>query len=1519
MPFKTLDIEGLLRKQLADEEITATELRVLTRVTRIARDQGILLQTISASSARRSVQEQLRFKDAKTIRQFSKTIGERQGLGEFGHFKYYFRMRGGQRQHIGSMKIGGLIDPHEVYRELGMLATSRGMDPEDRVERLYRLLRPRASEETILHEGLHAIWFMEMGQEAKAPFIKAAREQLNIDKAFGGFRRLGPDIRALQEKSPVYARQIWRARRIESPELIDWIANEMFAHRGAAAAYNLEATYKLGRNPELDKAVRSYMKSPPRSPMTMVPEYTGADPFKDVMAGGDLGAARFKESTRLAHDTFIERHQGIRVPLANRAFNPIEGLRKGGIAEIHRRTITDFGSPFQRFASLFRRGLGFLGRMGRGVGSLFRRRTGAQVPREMLGKKVRLGTEQVAGYTQAEIRAFAQASRGMTPAEFARHMGVEWEHPLARQVGGGISVYTPEFLEIGTEMGGSGMYSWNLPRAVAEVERIGPGPKAHPSFAKAVSGVIQKRAGVQTPLTKPFTMEGLGTGVPSERYREARLAYYKTQAKGRAAIMQETGLSWQKLRPVLEQLERGEGPIAEQVAKSAIFHEAAEWRNILATQGTGTVRKGMAEYTARTGRTAVSPAELSLRQQGWTHELSVPQEELFAREAFGPESIEYKLLSIFRRESDPWYQGFTIPEANRAFQPIEGLAKGGVAEPARKVLTDFGSPYRRRNARIPLFMEQALDRSVFVDIETAGLDPAKRVPLSAATMGYLDDRAVTTHFEPEVSVRVPGGRKAVRLRDQAQFLRRMEPWPREMWRKHWQPERARFLASGGQLERPGAFFSELATKTADTGSILWAHNVHFDITGWASQHMSPEAMGKFFDASVLEPWYEMDPRRGKIYPTLTPQAWKYRARARDFPGTAPGAMRGFYGEFRATLEEAVRTGRPMVADSMMVAQSVLGMGQGAGYMPRTGDVFTGSGLEALHYAFFGKGYEAHLARADVEATRRLIDPLLTTAETLYAGAPLRGREARALYRLGAMQAGIAEANVERTFAQARLGILREGRYALRGERGRQIFTSDYKEILRIYEERFGRLSYPEMPSVKSIWSRVGLMEEAALDSMLMAEKQLPKLGVGQRIGAQVRFLKAEAEYLTGVRIPKPLMYGALAVGAVAGAAYLGRTPQEEDANTIPGLQKGGMAEYKRKIITDFGSGWRTWEWWKQLPERFKKISDWWRDREERGEFGLVGDSNMAYPAIDGFGEEGIASIIRKSSTDFGSGWRGLIHVPARWMASRGAASAEYLTKVGLAEHIATLKNELKLAESIAKMGAEMSGTLTEVEMIELRGAIETLKSASGRKQGAAILATEEVVAASKDPHGISRLKALIKEERYHEAVANSKWMRDVIGRPGAVPQEFLMAMEAQTYNAAADVRSGLRIMEEAEEASLKFSWREEYFAKMSAMRTAGPEAMNIDDFLALDDYANDRNFEILDLLEKRHRMGAMRQNVRERQLMRQRDTARMTVKTMERYAPLPISGVRMFDSPGVPGMVQRIHGSRKGSQKMYNH
>ena len=224
-------------------------------------------------------------------------------------------------------------------------------------------------------------------------------------------------------------------------------------------------------------------------------------------------------------------------------------------------------------------------------------------------------------------------------------------------------------------------------------------------------------------------------------------------------------------------------------------------------------------------------------------------------------------------------------------------------------------------------------------------------------------------------------------------------------------------------------------------------------------------------------------------------------------------MRGFYGEFRTTLKQAVETGKPMVADTMMVAQSVMGMGQGAGYMGETGDVFTGSGLESLHQAYFGEGYQAHLAKADVEAARRLMPELLGTAEALYAGDPLRGREARALYRLGAMQPGLAEQNVERTFAQARQGIVKEGRYALHSRQGRQVFSTDYQDILRVYEERFAKLSYPEMPSVKSIWDRVGLMEEAALDTMMAAEKQLPKLGLATRIGAQARYAKAHRAHL----------------------------------------------------------------------------------------------------------------------------------------------------------------------------------------------------------------------------------------------------------------------------------------------------------------------------------------------------------------------------------------------------------------------
>ena len=74
-------------------------------------------------------------------------------------------------------------------------------------------------------------------------------------------------------------------------------------------------------------------------------------------------------------------------------------------------------------------------------------------------------------------------------------------------------------------------------------------------------------------------------------------------------------------------------------------------------------------------------------------------------------------------------------------------------------------------AELPSFWQQAFKQSTLLDIETGGLRPGKRVPISAATMAYGDPRATTTFFQPEVGVRVPGGRKAVRLRSEAQFQR----------------------------------------------------------------------------------------------------------------------------------------------------------------------------------------------------------------------------------------------------------------------------------------------------------------------------------------------------------------------------------------------------------------------------------------------------------------------------------------------------------------------------------------------------------------------------------------------------------------------------------------------------------------------------------------------------------------------------------------------------------------------------
>ena len=758
-------------------------------------------------------------------------------------------------------------------------------------------------------------------------------------------------------------------------------------------------------------------------------------------------------------------------------------------------------------------------------------------------------------------------------------------------------------------------------------------------------------------------------------------------------------------------------------------------------------------------------------------------------------------------------------------------------------------------AELPLFWQKAFQRSTLLDIETTGLDPTRHSPVSAATMRYgVDPKATPHHFAFQTAERTQ--KAPYRVYQSVKGTPDMEPFAAEMWQKAWKSERARHVYEGGKLVKPSTFFTELISSQAAEGGFIWAHNVQFDITQWGSQFAGPGAIGEYYQRAAVEPMYPFDAARSRLWPSMTKQGRAFRRMGYDQPASLLGAMKGFYGEYREMVRGAVEGGGAAILDTQLVAQSVLGMAQEQGYMRKSKDVFTGTKLEALYSAWgFGK-YPAHSATADVEAMARVMPNLVEAAEDLYAGTPLRGKHAAALYRLGAAQPEIAQRNVAKMFAQAQLEIRETGMFRHVGAGGEQIYSKNYEDILKVYEKRLQGRAY-DMP-VRSMWERMAEAGPAELEGVLAKSAEIPGASFKTKVGSGAAFARAEGK-LWWLRRSVPTRV-AIGAAAVAGLAYA-LTPDREE---------GGSP-------------------------RFSGMKD-------------------AYNTLEGLQERGIAPIPRRQLTDFGSGWRGIVSIPQKFLRSEVAA-AEYVKKSELLKHIANLKNELVIAEEAGAMGFE-AASLTQVELKQLKTTIEKLKTAAPRKQGAILVAEEEMRGGD-----LGRIKGLIAEERFHEAHANSKVMRDLTMKEGAVPMEWLMYMEAEQYNVPDAVRKAERGFLPGEYADIKAGWREEYFAKMAAFKKA-PDALSIEESAYLASIGEDRTFGILARHEKRYRLAVGQQNKRAHKALGTSRAYKMTMDTMAPFAPAAPPGIRLFQSPHLAssqgdGMVQRMGRSKKRSQMMY--
>jgi DNA polymerase III epsilon subunit-like protein len=468
------------------------------------------------------------------------------------------------------------------------------------------------------------------------------------------------------------------------------------------------------------------------------------------------------------------------------------------------------------------------------------------------------------------------------------------------------------------------------------------------------------------------------------------------------------------------------------------------------------------------------------------------------------------------------------------------------------------------------FWRQALRRSTLLDIETTGLDPSRHAPIGAAHARF-GQPVQETWFTYETAERVPEGPwyRKFGIKTEEQITELMEPFALREWQQSWEEARRRWIARGGTPAPARKYFSKMMAREARAGRFIWTHNVRFDITQFGSQFAHPAAQRMMWERAAVPGWTKFDPYSGRVFPTQTKTAWQMRSTLYDRPKLAPGAMQAWYGEYRQMVKQAVKTGKPAVLDSLAMAQAMMGMAQQRGAMARTGDIFTGTSIEALAAAFGVKTKgRAHLARTDVETMMKILPKLIETTEALHKGERLKGYQAKALKYLGEIQPKVAERNLERMFAQAVTELEDVGRYRL--QKGG--YSTNLDDLVGVYKKFYKHRSYYHEGMLEEVMSRMKGLPREELDRILLDKAKIPEtLGFGSKVSVLASEFGAKMRRFLAGRNP----YLLAGVGALAGLAVGSMVlPNREEHNTVIGLKDEGFRGFVRRLNTDFGSGYQ---------------------------------------------------------------------------------------------------------------------------------------------------------------------------------------------------------------------------------------------------------------------------------------------------------------------------------------------------------
>lgn len=348
----------------------------------------------------------------------------------------------------------------------------------------------------------------------------------------------------------------------------------------------------------------------------------------------------------------------------------------------------------------------------------------------------------------------------------------------------------------------------------------------------------------------------------------------------------------------------------------------------------------------------------------------------------------------------------------------------------------FGQPFFKELEVERAWVDRALGRAGFLDIETHGLDErAKNAAIHEAAFIKREGAGYKTVFNTHVNPLKHRWEEGLQW-EEAVGWDELTPWTSNVLKEN---THAQLVARASAGERTG---NEMVDRilfpengTLDTGSDefkelvnqvtkenweyrgvvgaegtmhprellnvfhqqaegdIWVHNLKFE-SRWFGEYTTPEEFLDFIERSKLQSFNPEGQNRMFRTSPLIEEAIGLTNRAQTKEEFLEAWENVWTKGFAPELEKASKTTR--IFDLQELYSSTLAMAQRRGYMSPTGDVFSGTNLNVASQLLFGAP-EAHEAMADVRLSADVAEHFLAINKTMAEGKEL-SEEAKFFFR-----------------------------------------------------------------------------------------------------------------------------------------------------------------------------------------------------------------------------------------------------------------------------------------------------------------------------------------------------------------------------------------------------------------------------------------------------------------------------------------------------------------------------------------